>query len=196
MSSYALKRQKQAEFALNKELDTGGDSIDADGVMALAVRGAAMGEGDEELFEKKMTKEEKKAAQKAAREAKKKAKAKAKGNDKPEEVSEAKKALEAVKLADKRAEMNSVGAKREAALEQLSKDNIIVTYAQEKKAPAATNKDINVSSMTVTFHGKVMIEVSQYLKIFFGLLSYYFFPLFLTISLSLSPFPRENRTLT
>ena len=53
-------------------LDTGADGIDFEGSVAKDVRGAAMGEGDEELFEKKLSKEEKKALAKAKREAKKK----------------------------------------------------------------------------------------------------------------------------
>lgn len=53
-------------------LDTGGDKIDFEGTMAQDVRDAAMGKGDDELFEKKLSKEEKKALAKAKREAKKK----------------------------------------------------------------------------------------------------------------------------
>lgn len=72
MSRWAEKRAKQAEFQLNKELDSGYDSINAEATVAKDVRAAAMGEGDEELFEKKLSKEEKKALAKAKREAKKK----------------------------------------------------------------------------------------------------------------------------
>jgi len=68
------KQAKKAEFAMNKMLDTGGDDIDFEGKCAHDTRGAAMGEGDEELFEKKLSKEEKKALAKAKREAKKKSK--------------------------------------------------------------------------------------------------------------------------
>ena len=57
---------------MNKMLDTGADSIDFEGTMAQDVRGAAMGKGDEELYEKKLSKDEKKALAKAKREAKKK----------------------------------------------------------------------------------------------------------------------------
>jgi len=71
-SRWNEKQRLKEEFAVNKMLDTGGDSIDFEGTMAKDVRGAAMGEGDEELFEKKLTKEEKKALAKAKREAKKK----------------------------------------------------------------------------------------------------------------------------
>ena len=71
-SRWNEKQRKKEEFAMNKMLDTGGDSLDFEGKMAQDCRGAAMGEGDEELFEKKMSKEEKKALAKAKRDAKKK----------------------------------------------------------------------------------------------------------------------------
>lgn len=81
---YNEKRARQAEFALNKELDSGYGKIDFDSNATLDARDAAMGKGEEELFEKKLTKEEKKARAKAAREAKKKAKeAKNGGKKKP-----------------------------------------------------------------------------------------------------------------
>jgi ATP-binding cassette subfamily F protein 2 len=48
--------------------------------------------------------------------------------------------------------------KREAALEQLSRDNIIVTYESRKGALHANARNINVSGVTVTFHGKPLIE--------------------------------------
>lgn len=71
-SRWNEKQRAKEEFAVNKMLDTGGNSIDFEGTVAKDVRGAAMGEGDEELFEKKLSKEEKKALAKAKREAKKK----------------------------------------------------------------------------------------------------------------------------
>jgi hypothetical protein len=59
---YNEKRAKQAEFALNKELESGYGRVDADENAKLDARDAAMGKGEAELFERKMTKEEKKAA--------------------------------------------------------------------------------------------------------------------------------------
>ena len=70
-SRWNEKQAKKAEFAMNKMLDTGSDSIDFEGTISKDTRAAAMGAGDEELFEKKLTKEEKKALAKAKREAKK-----------------------------------------------------------------------------------------------------------------------------
>jgi len=49
-------------------------------------------------------------------------------------------------------------AKREEALEQLSQDNINVTYESKKGALHANTRDINVDGVTVTFHGKSLIE--------------------------------------
>ncbi|GMH97465.1 hypothetical protein TrST_g12677 [Triparma strigata] len=160
MSKHAQKQAKKAEFALNKALDTGGDTIDAEADMNYASRDAAMGKGDDELFEKKMTKEEKKAAAKAAREAKKKAKEakNPKKKDTEKELTEAEQALADVKLAEQLANDNSQEAKNARALEKLSDESIAVTYAATKRKPAATDKDINVSEVTVTFHGKALIE--------------------------------------
>jgi hypothetical protein len=72
MSNWANKQAKKAEFAMNKDLDTLGDrTVDQSGADS---RDAAMGKGEELIFEKKMSKEEKKAFQKAKRDAKKKSK--------------------------------------------------------------------------------------------------------------------------
>ncbi len=72
MNSWTEKQARKKEFEINKLLDTGGDKIDFEGKVADDVRDAAMGKGEEELFEKKLSKEEKKALAKAKREAKKK----------------------------------------------------------------------------------------------------------------------------
>jgi len=72
VSSWTQKQAKKEEFAINKMLDTGGEGLDFEGKIAGDVRDAAMGKGDEELFEKKLSKEEKKALAKAKRDAKKK----------------------------------------------------------------------------------------------------------------------------
>jgi len=126
----------------------------------------SLAEGELELFEKKMSKEEKKAAAKAAREAKKKAKEekgggksaspkngkKDKDDDKGEEKKEVEKAMENLDIAAHK------DAARDAALEELSKQNIIVNYEAKKGQIHANTRDINVSGVTVTFHGKSLIE--------------------------------------
>ena len=158
------KRAKAAEFAINKELDEGYGKEDLGANAALDVRAAAMGKGEEELFERKMTKEEKKAAAKAAREAKKKAKASAKGGDDA--------AAAATNGSSNGATTNGHGKDHppsstgdsdqdnahDALLQQLSDMNIGVTYESKKGKLHANTRDINVSGVTVTFHGKPLIE--------------------------------------
>lgn len=140
---------------MNKMLDTGGDSIDFEGTMAKDVRAAAMGEGDEELYEKKLTKEEKKALAKAKREAKKKAKGGKKGKkgDKEEDAEEEKKSEEIEPVGFLTKEQ-----RREKALDDLSKNEIVVTYEAKSTKLHANARDINVSGVTVSFHGKPLIE--------------------------------------
>mmetsp|Transcript_23058 Transcript_23058/g.65351 ORF Transcript_23058/g.65351 Transcript_23058/m.65351 type:complete len:682 (+) Transcript_23058:188-2233(+) len=149
---YNEKRARQEAAAIDRELNSGYGAVDTDALAAADVRDAALGKGEEELFEKKLTKEEKKAKAKAAREAKRKAKGgtkKGKDNKKEEEKKDDIEPLD-MKGHD--------AAKKEAALEQLSKDNIIVTYESKKGALHANTRDINVSGVTVTFHGKPLVE--------------------------------------
>ena len=171
-SSWAEKKARQAEFAMNKELDEGYGKTDFESNANKDSRDAAMGKGEDELYEKKLTKEEKKALAAAKRAAKKKAK-EAKGGKKTkngdgddggaakdeEKKEEASNALESAKNAlDSSA---SEEAKREAALEKLSQEQIIVTYESKKGNLHANTRDINVGGVTVTFHGKPLIEDTQ-----------------------------------
>lgn len=180
---YNEKRSKLAAAAVDRELDQGYGKQDFESNAAQDVRAAAMGEGDEELFEKKLSKEEKKALAKAKREAKKKKKEKDGGgklskNMSSNDVKEfdddvgdddddddysgkdssavvAATAAAAAAVLDPNA---SAEQKREAALEQLSRDNIIVTYESRKDMLHANARNINVGGVTVTFHGKPLIE--------------------------------------
>ena len=160
---YNEKRARQAEFALNKELDSGYGKIDFDSNATFDARDAAMGKGEEELFEKKLTKEEKKARAKAAREAKKKAKEAKNGGKKKPGKKEKEEKKEDVFVVTKNAldGKSDKEAEREAALEKLSQDQIAVTYESKKGSLHANTRDINVSGVTVTFHGKPLIEETQ-----------------------------------
>lgn len=71
MSRWQEKKRREAEFALEKELAAGGNNFN-ENLVAADVRDAAMGKGEDELYEKKLSKEEKKALAKAKRDAKKK----------------------------------------------------------------------------------------------------------------------------
>jgi len=161
---YNEKRAKAAQAAIDKELDTGADSIDFEGQIAQDTKDSAMGKGDEELYEKKMSKEEKKALAKAKREAKKKMKKSSSKGSKLDLTEEEKKddsapatALGKLSLDDP----NSDEAKQDALLEELSKQEIVVTYEQKKGNLHANTRDINVSGVSVAFHGKLLIEETQ-----------------------------------
>ena len=52
VSSWTEKQNKKKEFEINKALDTGGEGIDFEGKVSADVRDAAMGKGDETIFEK------------------------------------------------------------------------------------------------------------------------------------------------
>jgi ATP-binding cassette subfamily F protein 2 len=159
-SRWNEKQKRKEEFAINKMLDTGGDSIDFEGTIAKDTRGAAMGEGDEELFEKKLSKEEKKALAKAKRDAKKKEKEKKSGGKKPTK----KKAAGEEKKSDDDLlpmgfeNMTLKERTRARALEQLSKDEIVVTYESKAGKMHKNTRDINVSGVSVAFHGKNLVE--------------------------------------
>mmetsp|Transcript_8919 Transcript_8919/g.12945 ORF Transcript_8919/g.12945 Transcript_8919/m.12945 type:complete len:570 (+) Transcript_8919:329-2038(+) len=155
-SRWAEKRAKEAEFQMNKMLDSGGSGVDMEGAIAKDVREAAMGKGDEELYEKKLSKEEKKALAKAKREAKKKAKGKPeKKNDKEEE--EEKKSGDYAMDAP----ISTKEKKRQALLEDLNDQEIVVTYEARKGGLHANARDINVAGVTVAFHGRPLIEETE-----------------------------------
>jgi ATP-binding cassette subfamily F protein 2 len=173
---YNEKRQKQAEMALERELNQGYGKQDFETNLAKDVRGAAMGEGEEALFEKKLSKEEKKAAAKAAREAKKKKKQGDGGMTKNNSSNDVKEFDNDGSEDGKSSNSNgnpaaaedkelivlgpeaSAQEKREAALENLSRENIIVTYESKKGLLHPNARNINVSGVTVTFHGKPLVE--------------------------------------
>lgn len=158
-SRYNEKRRKAADDAIQRELDNGGNSIDFEGTMEKDVRGAAMGEGDEELYEKKMTKEEKKAAAKAAREAKKKAKEAAGKTKKTKKKTSAAAEKEEEEKKDDSylADLTPKERRRQMDLDQLAKDDIVVTLEATRARLHANTRDINVSGVSVHFHGKPLL---------------------------------------
>lgn len=174
------KREKALLASIDRELDSGYGAVDTDAIAALDSRDAAMGKGELELFEKKMSKEEKKAAAKAAREAKKKIKG-SKSSDNMEgmdgtttpaadgEEKKSESGMPAVKseidMAALEAALNSteltMEERQNAAMEWLSSQQIAVTYTPKKGKIHANTRDINVSGVTVNFHGKPLIEETE-----------------------------------
>merc|ERR1712129_485426 len=107
-------------MGMNKALDEGYGKEDFESNTASMVRDAAMGKGEDELFERKLTKEEKKAAAKVAREAKKKAReaknAGKKGSkQKNNSIEEEKKEIDALEAAKDALDISGAqGAKKES----------------------------------------------------------------------------------
>lgn len=57
--------------------------------------------------------------------------------------------------------LDSEEARRDHALEWLSRQDIIVTYEQKKGILHANTRDINVTGVSVNFHGKPLLEDTQ-----------------------------------
>jgi hypothetical protein len=193
-SRWNEKQNKKAESAMNKELDQGYGKSDFESNANKDSRDAAMGKGDAELFDKKMSKEEKKAVAAAKREAKKQAKAEkdeanGKAPKKAEPAEEKKEEVSALDAAKEILDTNaSEDAKREAALEKLSQEQIMVTYESKKGKVHANTRDINVTGVTVTFHGKPLVEETEIVinygnrKLRFQIFYQIFIALFLILS--------------
>lgn len=153
-SKWHEKQAKQAYKDALREEEEGRNSIDFEGKMALDLRDSAMGKGDEELYEKKMSKEEKKALAKAKREAKKKEKGKS--SNKSDDAGEEKKTDQDAAFGFEN--MTLKERKRAIALDELSKQDINVTYESKATKLHENARDINVGGVSVAFHGKNLVE--------------------------------------
>ena len=154
-SSWHQKKARQAEFEFEKALQTRKDEELA---ISAIVNDAAMGGGDDELFEKKLTKEEKKAAAKAKREAKRKSKNKNKGG----ETEEAKSATQVLSqmTEDSGINQNEDGIDHEAA-DALAAAGTICTFSSSRKGVDARARDVNVTNFTLQHMGQVLLDESE-----------------------------------
>lgn len=158
-SRWHQKKAAQAEFAAEKALQTRKDEeIDA----SILTSDAAMGKGDEELFEKKLSKEEKKALAKKKRDAKKAAKNKGKG-DKDEkkdddDVAAKMKALENGEDGDDKDKRSHDDGIDHEASDALNAEGTFVTYSANRKGVDARARDINVTNVTLQHMGAILLE--------------------------------------
>jgi ATP-binding cassette subfamily F protein 2 len=159
-SGWAGKQARKAEFAAEKQLQSSGMGVDDEANVAMDARDAAMGKGEEELFEKKLSKDEKKALAKAKRDAKKKEKSNGSNGSNGKETAVEEKEASPKASADITADstLSSKERKRQALLEDLNNKEIIVTYESKRGGMHANSKDINVNGVTVNFHGRPLIE--------------------------------------
>lgn len=158
-SKWHEKKNRLAEFEFEKALQTSAD----DTTRADVANDAAMGKGEDELFEKKLSKEEKKARAKAAREAKKKKK---KGgsddgnndDDAPNAAEVLNAAKEAITADPKTIEDDGVDHEKADAL---AAAGTICTYSASRKGVDARARDINVTNFTLQHKGAVMLDETE-----------------------------------
>jgi ATP-binding cassette subfamily F protein 2 len=162
-SKWHQKKAKEAEEAFERELQSTGNNFN-ENVVAKDIRDAAMGGGDKELFEKKLSKEEKKARAKAAREAKKKAKMKEKGVDVDEDDEDDEKQNDENETGITAAQMSKEAGEDGIDHEQadlLAADGTICTFAASRKGVDPKSRDINVQNFTLQHKGFVMLDETE-----------------------------------
>jgi ATP-binding cassette subfamily F protein 2 len=172
-SRWHQKKAKQAEEAFERELQERED--EAVDVTALT-KAAAMGGGDDQIFEKKLSKEEKKALAKAKREAKRKGKKKDSDDDDDDDGESRPSAMEVLKeakgtLAATTEVMEGTaapgvggvaddGIDHEAA-DALASAGTICTFSASRKGVDARARDINVSNFTLQHMGAVLLDETE-----------------------------------
>ena len=160
-SKWHQKKARQAEFAFEKALQNTQDTA-VEG--SQLVNDAAMGGGDDQIFEKKLSKEEKKALAKAKREAKRKAK---KG-DTPDAAANsattksAKEVLSETQSAMNQADTGPAedGIDHEAS-DALAAAGTICTFSASRKGVDARARDINVTNFTLQHMGSVLLDETE-----------------------------------
>lgn len=165
-STWHEKKAKAAELAFERELQNTESNFESE--LKNDTKDSAMGKGDDELFEKKLSKEEKKALAKKKREEKKKAKAKAAGKDVGDDDDDeggkdkvdAAKLLESARAAAEHGENIDLSINN-AAAEALAEQGTICTFATSKKGVDARSRDINVQNLTLQHKGMVMLDGTE-----------------------------------
>jgi len=168
-SKWHEKKARLAQIQFEKELQNQDEAFNEEKVER-DLKDVAMGGGDVELFEKKMTKEEKKAAKKAAREAKKKAKGKGDDDDDDDDDDGKNKSVGEVmdKAKDMLADTEGValGRTEDDGLDHdqadiLAAAGTICTFSASKKGVDARSRDINVQNFTLQHMGAVMLDETE-----------------------------------
>ena len=169
------KKNRLAEAQFERELAALGDNESKVKNQASA---AALGMGEEAIFEKKMSKEEKKELAAKKREEKRRAKLKAAGLDdgdgeggddggggggaNDDEMRRAAKVIEAaIGLAAARNngdEDGDVSRESNPLAEQLASEGTICTFAASRKGVDARSRDVNVQNFTLQHRGNVMLD--------------------------------------
>jgi ATP-binding cassette subfamily F protein 2 len=158
-SQWHPKKAKKELEAFEREQAAIRDSIDFEGTLANDTKLVANGGGEEELFEKKLSKEEKKALAKAKREAKKKAKGVV--EDGPQEKTAAEIAQEALESAKSGLNEEKDLGVGNAAADALASEGTICTFSTSTKGVDDRSRDINVQDFTLLHKGMVMLDHTE-----------------------------------
>ena len=159
-SSWHQKKAKEAEYQQELSLKRMGNLDDSH----LKVWDPT-DTGEDQIFEKKLSKEEKKALAKKKREEKKKAKAAGKDvGDDDEDADKGKvdaaKLLESARAAAEHGDNIDLSINN-AAAEALAEQGTICTFATSKKGVDARSRDINVQNFTLQHRGMVMLDGTE-----------------------------------
>jgi len=163
--AWAEKKARLAEAQAERELMLLGDNESKVKDQANAV---AMGGGEEQIFEKKLSKEEKKAESARKREEKRKAKLKAAGLEDTEggvteevvddEMKRANKVLENVISAKNNGGEDDVTRESNPLADQLASEGTICTFSASRKGVDARSRDVNVQNFTLQHLNNIMLD--------------------------------------
>lgn len=157
-SKWHEKQEKKRLEQLKREEEAAPDET----VVKSQISAASMGKGEDELFEKKLSKEEKKALAKAKREAKKNSNSSQNLQDEslaslqdPVNLDSALMEASSTLVMSKDLSINN------AAAERLAAEGTICTFAVSRKGVDARSRDINISNFTMQHKGTVMLDATE-----------------------------------
>lgn len=165
-STWHEKKAKQAAFQFEKDLVTAPSctAINTDKLIS----DVAMGGGDVQVFERKLTKEEKKAQAKAKREAKKNQKG---GTDNDDDIDEDD---NDVRLQNLDLNTDGVGNDKNNTTQHTNDDGLdheltdllsasgtICTYALNRKGIDHRSRDINIQNFTLQHMGNILLDETE-----------------------------------
>lgn len=155
-SKWHQKKARLAEIDFEKQLKRSADDTTVD-----VVTPQALGVGDEELFEKKLSKEEKKALAKAKRESKRKSK---KGDDGDDDKDSPETKIDAdalLKEVQSKPEGPANDGMDHVAADRLAAAGTICTFAASRKGVDHSARDINIQNFTMQHMGCVLLDETE-----------------------------------
>ena len=164
-TSWHAKKNKLAEAQALKDEEEARNAIDFEAKLRKDLTEAAMGKGEKELFEKKLSKEEKKKIAEEKRKAKKMAKQAASGVEVEEEAVEEDEEKEVKKGELSETVAGSTNAGDDGIdyeqADKLASEGTICTFSSSRKGVDARSRDIKVENFTLQHKGNVMLDETE-----------------------------------